>query len=44
MWMKWFGLNGDRIPAAVEIIGEIPENKNPAGYWSGRGSRKNRMI
>ena len=42
MWMEWFGLNGGHIAASLKIIGKNQENKNPAGYWSGRGSRKNR--
>jgi hypothetical protein len=36
------GLNDGHIAASLEIIGNNRENKNPAGYWSGRGSRKNR--
>lgn len=42
MWMEWFGMNDGHIAASLEIIGKKRENKNPAGYWSGRGSRKNR--
>lgn len=34
------GLKVGHIAASLEIVGEMPENKNPAGYWSGRGSRK----
>lgn len=38
--MEWFGLNGGHIAASLKVIGNNQENKNPAGYWSGRGSRK----
>jgi hypothetical protein len=36
------GLNDGHIAASLENVGKMQENKNPAGYWSGRGSRKNR--
>jgi hypothetical protein len=35
-------LNDGHIAASLEIMGKTQENKKPAGYWSGRGSRKNR--
>ena len=42
--IEMVGFEFDRIADALEIPGKNQQNKNPAGCWSGRGSRKNRMI
>ena len=38
--IEMVGFEFDRIADALEIPGKNQQNKNPAGCWSGRGSRK----